>query len=298
MAGLLLELRRQIAKNHRKGIYGNVSVHRHEAPNMKDSVPKRNSMAETQLEKELDKVIQEEEPVVEIPKPVEISKPVEIPKPVEQDLSEPKEEAVDHIQERTVAIVSKEDFLLNQIDEFRERAKQLQSLLDTKETEAQELQTLVDERQEKAEALGEILKERQSKADGFTMEVEKQIDAMIAKVADKMDEIESAMKEDVADGKKFNEAKARELKESLGQIEEQLTTIKSELSEKVHTENVKCYRNIQDLFRSMEEKVDHLTMIEDKQRSIGVWTIVAAVLGIVNLVGLLALILINLGVFA
>lgn len=287
MAGLLLELRRQIAKNHRKGIYGNVSVHRHEVPNMKDSVPKRNSMAETQLEKELDKVIrQEEEPVVEIPKPVE------------QDLSELKEEAVDHIQERTVAIVSKEDFLLNQIDEFRERAKQLQNLLDTKETEAQELQTLVDERQEKAEALGEILKERQSKADGFTIEVEKQIDAMIAKVADKMDEIESAMKEDVADGKKFNEEKARELKESLGQIEEQLTTIKSELSEKVHTENVKCYRNIQDLFRSMEEKVDHLTMIEDKQRSIGVWTILAAALGIVNLVGLLALILINLGVFA
>lgn len=287
MAGLLLELRRQIAKNHRKGIYGNVSVHRHEVPNMKDSVPKRNSMAETQLEKELDKVIrQEEEPVVEIPKPVE------------QDLSELKEEAVDHIQERTVAIVSKEDFLLNQIDEFRERAKQLQNLLDTKETEAQELQTLVDERQEKAEALGEILKERQSKADGFTIEVEKQIDAMIAKVADKMDEIESAMKEDVADGKKFNEEKAKELKESLGQIEEQLTTIKSELSEKVHTENVKCYRNIQDLFRSMEEKVDHLTMIEDKQRTIGVWTILAAALGIVNLVGLLALILINLGVFA
>ena len=155
---------------------------------MKDSVPKRNSMAETQLEKELDKVIrQEEEPVVEIPKPVE------------QDLSELKEEAVDHIQERTVAIVSKEDFLLNQIDEFRERAKQLQNLLDTKETEAQELQTLVDERQEKAEALGEILKERQSKADGFTIEVEKQIDAMIAKVADKMDEIESAMNEDVAE---------------------------------------------------------------------------------------------------
>ena len=288
MAGLLLELRRQIAKNHRKGIYGNVSVHRHEVPNMKDSVPKRNSMAETQLEKELDKVIrQEEEPVVEIPKPVE-----------QQDLSELKEEAVDHIQERTVAIVSKEDFLLNQIDEFRERAKQLQNLLDTKETEAQELQTLVDERQEKAEALGEILKERQSKADGFTIEVEKQIDAMIAKVADKMDEIESAMKEDVADGKKFNEEKAKELKESLGQIEEQLTTIKSELSEKVHTENVKCYRNIQDLFRSMEEKVDHLTMIEDKQRTIGVWTILAAALGIVNLVGLLALILINLGVFA
>ncbi|MCI6203047.1 MAG: hypothetical protein MR663_03885 [Lachnospiraceae bacterium] len=286
MAGLLLELRRQIAKNHRKGIYGNASVQRRETPNMKDSVPKRNSMADMHQGKMSEKVLQQKE------------QGVDVKKPMETVLPEMQEESIDHIQERTVEVVSKEDFLLNQIDEFRERAKQLQSLLDTKENEAQELQTLVDERQEKAEALGEILKERQSKADGFTAEVEKQIDAMIAKVADKMDEIESAMKEDVADGKKFNEEKAKELKDSLGQIEEQLTTIKSELSEKVHTENVKCYRNIQDLFRSMEEKVDHLTMIEDKQRTIGVWTIVTAVLGIVNLIALTALMLINLGVFA
>ena len=286
MAGLLLELRRQIAKNHRKGIYGNASVQRRETPNMKDSVPKRNSMADMHQGKMSEKVLQQKE------------QGVDVKKPMETVLPEMQEESIDHIQERTVEVVSKEDFLLNQIDEFRERAKQLQSLLDTKENEAQELQTLVDERQEKAEALGEILNERQSKADGFTAEVEKQIDAMIAKVADKMDEIESAMKEDVADGKKFNEEKAKELKDSLGQIEEQLTTIKSELSEKVHTENVKCYRNIQDLFRSMEEKVDHLTMIEDKQRTIGVWTIVTAVLGIVNLIALTALMLINLGVFA
>ena len=286
MAGLLLELRRQIAKNHRKGIYGNASVQRRETPNMKDSVPKRNSMADMHQGKMSEKVLQQKE------------QGVDVKKPMETVLPEMQEESIDHIQERTVEVVSKEDFLLNQIDEFRERAKQLQSLLDTKENEAQELQTLVDERQEKAEALGEILKERQSKADGFTAEVEKQIDAMFAKVADKMDEIESAMKEDVADGKKFNEEKAKELKDSLGQIEEQLTTIKSELSEKVHTENVKCYRNIQDLFRSMEEKVDHLTMIEDKQRTIGVWTIVTAVLGIVNLIALTALMLINLGVFA
>ena len=286
MAGLLLELRRQIAKNHRKGIYGNASVQRRETPNMKDSVPKRNSMADMHQGKMSEKVLQQKE------------QGVDVKKPMETVLPEMQEESIDHIQERTVEVVSKEDFLLNQIDEFRERAKQLQSLLDTKENEAQELQTLVDERQEKAEALGEILKERQSKADGFTAEVEKQIDAMIAKVADKMDEIESAMKEDVADGKKFNEEKAKELKDSLGQIEEQLTTMKSELSEKVHTENVKCYRNIQDLFRSMEEKVDHLTMIEDKQRTIGVWTIVTAVLGIVNLIALTALMLINLGVFA
>ena len=97
---------------------------------------------------------------------------------------------------------------------------------------------------------------RQKKADGFTAEVEKQIDRLIGKVSAKMEEIEVSMKEDVADGKRLNEEKAKELKDSLAQIEEQLTTAKTEISEKVHTENVKCYRNISDLFRSMDERLD------------------------------------------
>ena len=182
--------------------------------------------------------------------------------------------------------MSKEDFLLSQIDEFRERAKQLQSLLDTKETQAQELQSLVDERQEKADDLDQILQERQEKADSLTSEVEKQIDNIIAKVAAKMDEIEATMKDDVADGKRFNEEKAKE----------QLTVVKNDLSEKVHSENVKCYRNVQDLFRSMDEKVDRLAQIESKLgRTQGLVT-VSLIFGILNFGILIALLLLNLGV--
>ena len=44
--------------------------------------------------------------------------------------------------------MDKEDFLLKQIDEFREKAKQLQALLVTKEDKVQELQNIVDEREE------------------------------------------------------------------------------------------------------------------------------------------------------
>lgn len=250
MAGLLLELRRQLARNRRQTTYHKPNVY----------------TLEPHKESHVTETMQDTTP----------------------DMS--------NIQERNIGVVSKEDFLLSQIDEFRERAKQLQSLLDTKETEAQELQSLVDERQEKADALDQILQERQEKADGLTQEVEKQIDSIIAKVAAKMDEIEASMKEDVADGKRFNEEKAQELKESLGQVQEQLTTVKNELSEKVHSENVKCYRNVQDLFRSMEEKVDRLTMIEAKEtRTQGLVT-VALVFGILNFVVLIGLLLMNLGI--
>ena len=111
-----------------------------------------------------------------------------------------------------------------------------------------------------------------------------------------MDEIEATMKDDVADGKRFNEEKAKELKESLEQVQEQLTVVKNDLSEKVHSENVKCYRNVQDLFRSMDEKVDRLAQIESKLgRTQGLVT-VSLIFGILNLGILIALLLLNLGV--
>lgn len=257
MAGLLLGLRRQIAKNRRKDTYG--------TPHMEHPTARVYTL-EQPVKQDAGKVTDKEEP---------------------QDRN---------IRERTVDAVSKEDFLLNQIDEFRERAKQLQTLLNTRESEAQELQTLVDERQEKAEELNQILKERQEKADGITAEVEKQIYSLIAKVSAKMDEIESSMKEDVEDGKRFNEEKAKELKASLEQIEEQLTTIKSELSEKVHTENVKCYRNISELFKSMEEKLERITVVEDKLVPIKGFVVTALVFGILNFIAMVVLIFVNLGI--
>ena len=262
MAGLLLELRRQLARNRRQTTYHKPNVYTLE-PQKKD---------ENHVTESVKKATQE------------------------LSTEMPADSKDRKIQERNIGVVSKEDFLLSQIDEFRERAKQLQSLLDTKETEAQELQTLVDERQEKADALDQILQERQEKADDLTHEVEKQIDSIIAKVAAKMDEIEATMKDDVADGKRFNEEKAKELKESLEQVQEQLTVVKNDLSEKVHSENVKCYRNVQDLFRSMDEKVDRLTMIEAKAtRTQGLVT-VSLVFGILNLVVLIGLLLMNLGI--
>lgn len=43
--------------------------------------------------------------------------------------------------------MDKDDFLLTQIDEFREKAKRLQEMLNTKESKAEELSTIVEERE-------------------------------------------------------------------------------------------------------------------------------------------------------
>lgn len=236
------------------------------------------------------------EPVVV--KPVSTEQPV-----VDNTVPESKITAIDRTikRERTKKDVEREDYLLTQIDEFREKAQQLQNLLLSKENKVMELQNIVDEREGKAKELEYILNERQRKADGITAEVSKQIDALIEKVTAKMDEIGVSIEKDVTEGQKITAEQMEELKETLASVNAQLETIKGELSEKVHTENVKCYRNISDLFKSMDEKVDSIQEVEQnvekKVGSIRKCTITVIVLSIINMLGLTAVILMELGVF-
>lgn len=211
-------------------------------------------------------------------------------------------------RERTNRELAREDYLLNQIDEFREKAQQLQDLLLSKETKVAELQNIVDEREGKARELEYILTERQKKADGITEEMNKQIESLIDKVSAKMDEIgttistsvNASVGEKLEEGQQLSEkqlAELQELKELLESLNPQLETVRAELSEKVHTENVKCYRNISDLFKSVEDKLDKMSEVHENVLGIRKCMVVAICLGILNLLGLVALALYELGVF-
>lgn len=200
-------------------------------------------------------------------------------------------------RERIQKEVGKEDYLLTQIDEFREKAQHLQNLLLSKESKVMELQNIVDEREIKAKELEYILDERQRKADGITAEVSKQIDNLIEKVSAKMEEIGDTIGKDLENGQKLSEEQIEELKETLTSITTQLDTIKGELSEKVHSENVKCYRNVSDLFKSMDEKVDAIKdeseVIGQKVKSVHKCTIAIIVLSVINMLGLAAVVVLQ-----
>ena len=86
MAGLLLELRRQLARNRRQTTYHKPNVY----------------TLEPQKERHVTESVKE--------------MTQELPKEILDELKD------GNIQERNVGVVSKEDFLLSQIDEFRERA--------------------------------------------------------------------------------------------------------------------------------------------------------------------------------
>ena len=142
-----------------------------------------------------------------------------------------------------------DDFLLKQIDEFRDKAQQLQDLINTKETKVRELQLLVDERESN----------------------------------DNTEDIKNAL-----DG----------MSQDFGQMTKELTGAQQEISEKIHTENVKCYRNIQGLMQEFAEKMEKVDLADESMKSIKHffgWTIGLLVC---NLAALAGVILYFAGVFS
>lgn len=252
--------------------------------------------------------------------------------PTADHIRKPIKVSIEQTRERKNEKLDKDDFLLNQIDEFREKAKQLQEMLSSKELKANELQSIVEEREEKAEELQQILDERQEKVDGITAQVEKQIDVLIERVNNKMQEIEASMSnelqtytegvkksvqsvEDKTDELKtqisdkvddtLNQTKAiseqqakanEQMLNSLGQLSDELVTLKQEISEKVHSENVMCYRNICDLFKEMDAKVDNVSAVELAVRSTKGFAVATFVISLINTFGIIVIILCSLGI--
>lgn len=271
-------------------------------------------------------------------------------------------EELEHISEEMGQDVSemidlnKEDLLLQQIDEFREKAKQLQDLMSNRKSEVEELQLLVNERKAKANDLDELIHVRQEEAAKIMGTVSDKIEKMSQGVSEDMNEITVTMTREMSGlsqnltqnltqniTHEINQAseKAREafekatqeaidqntrslegLKEQLEQfskreqIEEistemndKISTLKNDISAKIHSEDVKCYRNIR---ASMDEQSKLLTegdektrqhlqeqfeQLEQKVKRQGVWVKLMFGLSLISVAGIVAMLLIQMNVF-
>lgn len=230
-------------------------------------------------------------------KPVQVMPVSQVKKPETPTIiTLEREMTTENITVENIPEIEQEDFLLKQIDQFRLKAQQLQNLMITKESKVQELQEIVDEREVKAKELETLLGEREKYASGITEEVAKQIDSLINKVSEKMDAIGESLGKELTDGQKINEQQAEELKDMLSELNVQLDGVKTDLSDKVHSENVKCYRNLAELLKSVELKLDGANEIEKKVSSVHKCTIAIIILSILNMLGLVGFALYEMGI--
>ena len=85
-------------------------------------------------------------------------------------------------------------------------------------------------------------------------------------------------------------AKAKEAGMTAEEIAEKLESVQAELGEKVHSENVKCYRNVQVLVEELEQKVDLIMSGEGmgklEKRFVGL----QIGLAVINLIGIVIIV--------
>ncbi len=125
-----------------------------------------------------------------------------------------------------------DDLLFQQIDAFRQKAEDIQSLIKEREDRVSDLEEQLrqkevqnQETQNKLAQLEEELAQKQQEADSIVANVETQVDRALG-----------------------------ELKQPLDSVSESVEGMKEGLFEKVHDENVRVYRNIQDLLKERDEQ--------------------------------------------
>ena len=166
-----------------------------------------------------------------------------------------------------------EDNLLVQIDAFRDKAKQLQGLINAKQNRVRELEGLVAEKEQQNQELQEELTKKQEEADSLVTSVEAQVDRMLKSLRGNMDDFNDNVAKQVNTSQEEAKKQSASIQESVDKINESLETLKNEIGSRIHAENVKVYRNVADLFKEQEEKmtaadVAYQVELEQKYRSL------------------------------
>lgn len=191
---------------------------------------------------------------------------------------------------------SGEDMLLAQIDAFRDKAKQLQTLISAKERKVKELEAMVRAKEERNSQLQEELAKKQAEADGIAADVETQVDRMMQTLRGSVDDLEERIQQQVADNQEKAAVQTQAVKDTLEDMTSGLDAIKGELSEKVHSENVLQYRNIQDLLKELDNREEAAKKSEEEFSLVKKRITMVTVVSVLNVIAVVTLILATFGI--
>ena len=177
-------------------------------------------------------------------------------------------EEMNKVEEKKVYIES-DDELFQQIDAFRQKAEDIQALIKEREDRVSDLEEQLrqkevqnQETQDKIAKLQDELLEKQKEADSIVANVETQVDRALV-----------------------------ELKQPLDTMSESVEGMKEGLFEKVHDENVRVYRNIQDLLKERDEQDKRFEETQEMVNKLGGKVGFLIFLGLLNLGVVVAILL-------
>lgn len=162
----------------------------------------------------------------------------------------------------------KEEYLLNQIEELKGKAKQLQEKLSRKEKQISELRHAATAPDGKHRNFDEVFQSKKEEAEllfaGFSSQIQDMMDSIdqqITKLDGKAEDSFHQIDEKAAQ-------QLEEMKTSVQELNTQVEAAKNEIFDRIHSENVKCYRNIKSLFDELYDKMEQSELNDNSIRQI------------------------------
>lgn len=217
-----------------------------ETENITELEPQEDSMVQdTAAEIEESEHITEQTEQIE--EPGQITEQTEKPEQITEQIEQIGQDVTDMVD------MKKEDFLLQQIDEFREKAKQLQELMQNREIKAEELQGVVDEREAKANELDNLIQVRKGEADKIMETVSARIDEMSEGIKNEMSGLSDTLRKEVSDV-------SQNLTQGLGGVSQNLTQgldgVSHNLTHGIDGVSQNLTQGIDGLSRNLTQRID------------------------------------------
>lgn len=162
------------------------------------------------------------------------------------------------------------DTLLAQIDAFREKAMQLASMINEKESKAKELEGVVASYEEKNRLLEEELNAKQEEADSLKTDVESQVNRLLSSLKTDMNKMGVDISDRVAAcTMNINtDDITASVSDYFDKVISAVNDSKDELVEKYHSENVRLYRNVQDLMKELDNSDEIILKSQQQYESL------------------------------
>ena len=210
---------------------------------------------------------------VEDPAATPVENSAEAPTTIaEQPLEKPVSKIGTEEQEKLMKPEEGDDRLFEQIDAFREKAQQLSAIIHSKQTKVSNLEALVGEKEAQNRYLASL-----ANADEVTRE----------EVQSYLDELVEQQKAEVGDSAYMYEP----LIEKVDAMNASFSGMKDEVFDKVHTENLQAYKNVQSFIQENDKSEDNRIRITTEVLKLKKFFGFLIFLGIVDTAGIVFVIL-------
>lgn len=197
--------------------------------------------------------------------------------------------------------VDQDDYLIRQIDLFKNKASELQDKLNDRENRFRQLEETVEQKELEARDLKAVVDARQEEADNVLRSTEAQMRNLTYAVEAKINDLASIIQEKVDNNEEITKEQTAQLEVDFKQLEAKLDKIKMDLSDKTHQENLSSYRNVSaslnELQESLTKELAETNLKEESIKKITRPALWALGISILNFLCIAGYILFDLGLF-